>query len=119
MVSAFTDDHLKTQIGKGVELQVPIWHSGTRKAFLIHVGSAQEVIKKKGYLKSFGENNEAYAELHGKIKSAKAQLAVLDKSSIGEAGTSKKSKKTQEAAGAGQTIKLPQLCKPKLRMNSA
>jgi hypothetical protein len=30
--------------------------------------------------------------LRGKIKSAKAQLATLDESAIGEAGTSKKSK---------------------------
>jgi hypothetical protein len=37
-------------------------------------------------------------ELRGKIKSAKAQLATLDESTIGEDGTSKKSKKTQEAA---------------------
>jgi hypothetical protein len=37
-------------------------------------------------------------ELCGKIKSGKAQLATLDESAIGEARTSKKSKKTQEAA---------------------
>ena len=42
-------------INKGTELQVPIWHSGTREAFLIHVGSAQEAIEKKGYSKSFEE----------------------------------------------------------------
>ena len=46
-VSAYKDNHLKTQIGKGMELKVPIWHSGTREAFLIHVGSAQEVIEKR------------------------------------------------------------------------
>jgi hypothetical protein len=34
-VSAFKDNHHKTQSSKGMELQVPI---------LIHVGSAQEVI---------------------------------------------------------------------------
>ncbi len=45
-------------------------------------------IKKKGYVKAYEENNEAYVELRGKIKSAKAQLATLDKSAIGEAGTS-------------------------------
>ncbi len=51
-VSAFKDNHLKMQIGKGMELQVPIWHSGMQEAFLIHVGSAQENIKKKGYFKT-------------------------------------------------------------------
>jgi hypothetical protein len=39
-VSAYKDNHVKTQIGKGMELRVPIWNSGTCKAFLIHVGSA-------------------------------------------------------------------------------
>ncbi len=87
-----------------MELRVPIWHSGTREAFLIHVGSAREAIKKKEYFKAYEENNEAYVELHGKIKSAKAQLATLDESAIGEAGTSKKSKKTQEAAVANDQV---------------
>ena len=40
-VSAFKDSHLKTQIGKGMDLRIPIWHSGMCEAFLIHVGSAQ------------------------------------------------------------------------------
>jgi hypothetical protein len=48
-VSSYKDNHLKTLIKEGTELQVPIWHSGTREAFLIHVGSAREAIKKKGY----------------------------------------------------------------------
>ena len=77
-----------------MELRISIWHSGTRKAFLIHVGSAREAIEKKGYFKAYKENNEAYVELRGKIKSVKAQLATLDESAIGDAGTSKKSKKT-------------------------
>ena len=81
-VSAYTDNHFKTQIGKG-------WHSSTRKAFLIHMGSD---------FKAYRENNEAYVELRGEIKSVKAQLTTLHKSAIGEAGTSKKSNKTQEAA---------------------
>ncbi len=34
-VSAYKDNHLKTQIVEGMELQVPIWHSGMCKAFLI------------------------------------------------------------------------------------
>jgi hypothetical protein len=51
-VSSYKDNHLKTLIKEGTELRVPIWHSGTREAFLIHVGSAQEAIEKKGYFKS-------------------------------------------------------------------
>ena len=50
-VSSFKDNHLKMLINNSTELRVPIWHSGTRKAFLIHVGSTRESIeKKKGIL---------------------------------------------------------------------
>jgi hypothetical protein len=46
-VSAFKNNHLKMQIGKGLELQVPICHSGKHDVFLIHVGSSQEAITRK------------------------------------------------------------------------
>jgi hypothetical protein len=55
-------------------------------------------------MNAYEENNKAYVELRDKIKSAKAQLATLDESAIGEAGTSKKSKKTQEAAVANNQV---------------
>ncbi len=42
-----------------------------REAFLIHVGSAQEAIKKKGYFKSFEENSKTYAGKREKIKELK------------------------------------------------
>jgi hypothetical protein len=61
-VSAFKDNHLKMQTGKGTDVQVPIWHSGMHKAFLIHVESAPEAIKRKGYLKAYIEINKAYVE---------------------------------------------------------
>ena len=67
-VSAFKDNHLKTQIGKGMELQVPIWRFGMHKAFLNHVGSAQEAIKREGYFKAYVESNKVYTEQHGVIK---------------------------------------------------
>jgi hypothetical protein len=35
MVSSFKEAHLKTLIKEGTELRVPIWHSGTREAFLL------------------------------------------------------------------------------------
>jgi len=63
MVSSYKDNHLKMLIKEGMELQVPIWHSGMREAFLIQVGSAQEAIKKKGYFKSFEEHSDDYAEM--------------------------------------------------------
>ncbi len=43
-VLALKAESLKIQIGEGRELQVSIWHSGTREAFLMHVGSAMDEI---------------------------------------------------------------------------
>jgi hypothetical protein len=68
------------------------------------VGSAREAVKKKGYFNAFDKNTKAYAELFGKIMSAKAHLAELDKSTSGEVGISKKSKKAQEAAVANDQV---------------
>ncbi len=50
MVLYFKDKLLKMQIGKGTTFLVPILHSKTCEVFLIHMGSAIEAIKKKGYL---------------------------------------------------------------------
>ena len=97
--SSFKDNHLKMLINKGTELRVPIWHSGTCEAFLIHMGSAREAIKKKGYFKSFGEYSETYADKREKIKELKDQLTALKEASetsaktLGQAGTSRKSNK--------------------------
>jgi hypothetical protein len=44
-VSSFKEAHLKTLIKEGTELRVPIWLSGTREAFLIHVGSAEGLLQ--------------------------------------------------------------------------
>ncbi len=67
-VSSFKEANLKTLIKEGTELRVPIWHSGTREAFLIHVGSAREAIEKKGYFKSFEEHSDDYSEKREKVK---------------------------------------------------
>jgi hypothetical protein len=95
IVSAIKDNHLKMQICKGIVLQVPIWHSSTREAFLICVGSALEAIKRKGYFKAYIESN-----MRSRIKLAKAQLSKLDNSTNGEAGTSKKSTKKSNVTTA-------------------
>ncbi len=80
-VSSFKDNHLKTLINEGTELRVPIWHSGMREAFLIHVGSAREAIKKKGYFKSFEECSETFADKREKIKELKDQFKALKEAS--------------------------------------
>jgi len=76
-VSSFKEAHLKTLIKEGTELRVPIWHSGTCKAFLIHVGSAREAIEKKGYFKSFEDPSDDYSEKREKVKELKKQLEAL------------------------------------------
>ena len=76
-VSSFKEAHLKTTINSGTELRVPIWHSGTREAFLIHVGSAREAIEKKGFFKSFEEHSDDYAEKRAKVKELKKQVEAL------------------------------------------
>jgi hypothetical protein len=60
-VFSFKDNHLKTLINEGMELQVPIWHSDIHEAFLIHMGSAQEAIKKKRYFKSYEEYSGTFS----------------------------------------------------------
>jgi hypothetical protein len=100
---------LETPIGKRLELQVPIWHSSTCKAFLIHLGCALKAINRKGYSKAYKLANESYVECCSRIKQSKAQLVELDNSTNGEAGTSKKSTKksnvtTAEASPADQAL---------------
>jgi hypothetical protein len=73
------------------------------------VVSALEAIKKKGYFKASKEADKAYAGHHSRINQAKAQLAKLDDSTDGEAGTSKQSTKkinvtTAEASPADPAL---------------
>jgi hypothetical protein len=101
-VSSFKDNHLKMLINEGTELRVPIWHSGTREAFLIHMGSAQEAIEKKGYFKSYKEFSGTFANKRKKIKELRDQLTELKEASetsaetLGQTGTSRKSNKNSK-----------------------
>ncbi len=76
-MSSFKEAHLKTLIKEGTELRVPIWHSGTHEAFLIHVGSAGEAIEKKGYFKPFEEHSNDYSEKREKVKELRKQAEAL------------------------------------------
>ncbi len=71
-----------------------------RKAFLIHVGSALEAIKRKGNFKTYVDSNKAYIEECGRIMLAKAKLATLDDSTDREAGPPKKSTKISNVTTA-------------------
>ncbi len=108
-VSSFKDNHLKTLINKGTELRVPIWHSGTPKAFLIHVGSAGEAIKKKGYFKSFEEYSKPFTNKRKKIKELKDQLTALKEASETSTKTS----------GQTETLESPTKIPKRLRLKSA
>jgi hypothetical protein len=43
-----SDQSFKMTIGADAELRLPIWHCKTRKAFLMHVSSVLNAIKKRG-----------------------------------------------------------------------
>ncbi len=47
-----SDQSLKTIMGEDAELSCPIWHCGTREAFLMHVSTADNTIKKRGTSKA-------------------------------------------------------------------
>jgi hypothetical protein len=49
-----------------------------REAFLMHLESALEAIKKKGYVKAHKEANKAYVVQCNLVKQAKAALAEHD-----------------------------------------
>jgi hypothetical protein len=72
-----SDQSLKTTIGGDADLLFPIWHTGTHKAFLMHVSTALDTIKKRGTFKAYKEALEAYVEQRNAVKQAKATLALL------------------------------------------
>jgi hypothetical protein len=87
-----SDQSLKTTIKVDAELRLPIWHCGTREAFLMHVSSALDPIKKRGTFKAYKEAHKAYAEQHKVVKQAKSTLALL------QAPTSKGKKASEKAS---------------------
>jgi hypothetical protein len=90
-VSSPKVESLKTQIGKGTEIRVSIWHAETGEAFRMHVGSAMDVIKR--HFKAHKEAHESYVEQCDLVKQAKTAPAELDGTASKGAGASKKSSK--------------------------
>jgi hypothetical protein len=109
MVSSLKAESLKTQISKRKEVQVSFWHSGTREAFLMHVGSALNAIKKRGPFKAHKEANEAYVEQRNLVKQAKAALAKIDRTTSKGARTSKKSSNKHKEASVTANAPEPHL----------
>ncbi len=92
-----SDQSLKTTIRADAELRLPIWHCGTCKAFLMHVSSAIDAIKKQGTFKAYKEAHEAYVEQREVAKQAKAALTLFTApTSEGEKASKKASKKASE-----------------------
>jgi hypothetical protein len=87
-----SDQSLKTTIGEDAELCLPIWHCGTREAFLMHVSSALDAIKKRGTFKAYKVAHKVYVEQRQVAKQAKAALALLT------APTSKGKKASEKAS---------------------
>jgi hypothetical protein len=85
---------MKMSIENDNTLNFPVWYnSGTKEAFLMHVTAVLEAIKKHGQLKDYENAQKAYVEQKEVLKSAKAGLALLDRTSKGSGKLSKKSKK--------------------------
>ncbi len=74
-----------------------IWHCGKHEAFLIHMSTALNAIKKWGTFKAHAEVHELYVEQRKVAKQAKAVLAILNAiTSEGEKTSNKASQKTKE-----------------------
>jgi hypothetical protein len=94
-----SDQSLNTTIGEDAELCIPIWHTGTRKAFLVHMSTALETIKKWGTFKAYKKAVKAYVEQCKAVKQAKDALALLTApASEGKKSSKKDSKKSSKKA---------------------
>jgi hypothetical protein len=48
-ILAMKGQHLKTHIGDDTTLHLSVWHNGTKKAMLVHVGLALDAINQCGH----------------------------------------------------------------------
>jgi hypothetical protein len=94
IVSALkSDQSLKMTIGEDAELCLPMWYCGMCEAFLMHVSTALDAIKKWGTFKAYKEAQEAYV---GAMQGGKASRGL---SGILPAPTSKGKKASEKASG--------------------
>jgi hypothetical protein len=83
-VSKMQNLQIKTSLEKDTTLNFPVWYdSGTKEAFLMHVTVVLDAIKKYGHFKDYKKAQKAYVEHKQAVKSAKASLALLDRTSKG------------------------------------
>jgi hypothetical protein len=101
-----SDQSLKTTIRADAELRLAIWYCGTRKAFLMHVSSALNAIKKQGTFKAYKGAHEAYVEQRKAAKEAKANMSLFTTTaSEGEKAKKKTEKSSKEASGKNRSDK--------------
>jgi hypothetical protein len=100
-----SNQSLKTAIGDVAELHIPIWHAGTHEAFLVHMSTALNAIKKQGTFKAYAEACALYVEHCAAVKQAKAALAVVNATtSKGEKTSKKASQKPKEGMAPADAI---------------
>ncbi len=100
-----SDQILKTTIGEDAELCIPIWHTGTCEAFLMHVSTALDAIKKQGTFKVYKEAIEAYVDQSEAVKQAKAALGLLRAPASKGKKTSKKTSKKSSKKASEKALK--------------
>jgi hypothetical protein len=95
-----SDQSLKTTIGADAELHLPLWRCRTREAFLMHVSSALDAIKKWGTFKAYKGAHEAYVEQRKAAKEAKANMSLFTTTMSKGKKAKKRTEKTyKEASG--------------------
>ncbi len=104
---------IKTLLEKDTALNFPVWHeNGTQEAFLMHVTAVLDAIKKRDHFNDYDKAQKAHDEAKQAVESAKAGLALLDKTSAGE-------KLQEEGAHEGQGSREGSPCKgPRSRVRS-
>ncbi len=75
---------IKTSLKKDTTLNFPVWHDNeTKEAFLMHVMAVLDAIKKRGHFKDYEKAQKAYVDAKLAVKSAKAGLDLLNRTSKG------------------------------------
>jgi hypothetical protein len=70
---------IKTMIKKGTTLNFAVWQeNGTCKAFLMHVTTVVDAIKKPGHLDNYKKAAYAYEKAKNAAESARAGVALLE-----------------------------------------
>ena len=93
-------------IGEDAELRLPIWHCGTCKAFLMHMSTAFDAIKKRGTFKAYKGAHEAYVEQSKAAMEAKANMSLLTTTaSKGEKAKKGTEKASEKASGKNRSEK--------------